>query len=132
MQGRDRKIFSSPPRPDLLWCKPTLLISELLRLGVKKPGRETNHSFPSRSEVKNVCIYTCISPYEFMAWCSVKHRDNFTFTFTMMKFPMLWAQTRMKQMPFTLVQLLSLTVHSPLRRISAGGWALLPSSRRSL
>jgi len=44
-------------------------------LGVKRPGRKADHSSPPRAEVKNA--YT--SPYDFMAWCLVKHRDNFTF-----------------------------------------------------
>jgi hypothetical protein len=26
-----------------------------------------------------------LSQYAFMAWCSVKHRDNFNFTFTVME-----------------------------------------------
>jgi hypothetical protein len=31
---------------------------------------------------KNEWIYTSIPQYAFMAWCSVKHRGNFTFAFT--------------------------------------------------
>jgi len=27
--------------------------------GIKRPGREADHSPPSSSEVKNVCKYTC-------------------------------------------------------------------------
>jgi hypothetical protein len=37
---------------------------------------------PSSSEVKNAWSYASIPPYAFMAWCLLKHRDNFTFTFT--------------------------------------------------
>jgi hypothetical protein len=46
--------------------------------GVKRPGREADHSPPSSAEVKNT--WSCISTpkYVFMAWCFVKHRDNFT------------------------------------------------------
>jgi len=29
---------------------------------------------------KNEWSYTSIPQYAFMAWCLVKHRDNFTFT----------------------------------------------------
>jgi hypothetical protein len=47
--------------------------------GVKRPGREADHSPPSSAEVKNAWSYTSIPQYVFMAWCSVKHRDNFTF-----------------------------------------------------
>jgi hypothetical protein len=31
---------------------------------------------------KNAWSYTSTPQYIFMAWCLVKHRDNFTFTFT--------------------------------------------------
>jgi hypothetical protein len=52
-----------------------------LSLGVKRPGREADHSLPSSADVKNAWSYTSTPQYVFMAWCSVKHRDNFTFTF---------------------------------------------------
>jgi hypothetical protein len=41
---------------------------------------------PSSAEVKNAWSYTSIPQYVFMAWCLVKHRDNFTFTFFMFFF----------------------------------------------
>jgi hypothetical protein len=47
-------------------------------LGVKRPGREADHSAPSSAEVKNAWSYTSTPQYVFMAWCLVKHRDNFT------------------------------------------------------
>jgi hypothetical protein len=50
--------------------------------GGKAAGREADHSPPFNAEVKNEWNYTSISQYAFMAWCLVKHRDNFTFTFT--------------------------------------------------
>jgi hypothetical protein len=50
-----------------------------LPLGVKLPAREADHSPPSSAEFKNVWSYTSTPPYFFMAWCLVKHRDNFTF-----------------------------------------------------
>jgi predicted membrane channel-forming protein YqfA (hemolysin III family) len=34
---------------------------------------------------KSEWSYTSIPQYVFMAWCSVKHRDNFIFTFTLFK-----------------------------------------------
>jgi hypothetical protein len=37
--------------------------------GVNRTGYEADHSSPSSAEV---------SQYVFMAWCLVKHRDNFT------------------------------------------------------
>jgi hypothetical protein len=51
-------------------------------LGVKQPGREANHSPPSSVEVKNSWSYTSTPQCVFMAWCLVKHRDNFSFTLT--------------------------------------------------
>jgi hypothetical protein len=50
-------------------------------LGVKQPGREADNSPPSSAEVKNAWKYTSTPQYVFMAWCFVKHRDNFAFTF---------------------------------------------------
>jgi len=44
-------------------------------LGVKRPGREADHSPPSSAEVKSEWNYTFILPDDFMAWCLVKHRD---------------------------------------------------------
>jgi len=42
-------------------------------LGVKRPGREADHSPPSSVEV-NAWSYTATPKYAFMAWCLVKHR----------------------------------------------------------
>jgi hypothetical protein len=44
-------------------------------LGVKRPGREADHSLPSSAEVKNAWSCTSTRQYVFMAWCLVKHRD---------------------------------------------------------
>jgi hypothetical protein len=46
--------------------------------GGKAAGCEGDHSPPSSAEVKNAWSYTSTSPYVFIAWCLVKHRD-FTF-----------------------------------------------------
>jgi hypothetical protein len=48
---------------------------------VMRPGREADHSSPTSSEVKNVWSYTFTPSNVFMAWCLVKSRNNFTFTF---------------------------------------------------
>jgi hypothetical protein len=46
-------------------------------VGLKQLGREADHSPPSSAEVKNAWSYTSTPHYIFMAWCLVKHRDNF-------------------------------------------------------
>jgi hypothetical protein len=50
-----------------------------LSRGVRREGREADHSSPSSAEVKNVWTYTSTPQYVFLAWCLVKYRDNFTF-----------------------------------------------------
>jgi len=49
-----------------------------------RPGREADHLPASSTEEKNAWSYTSTPQYTFMAWCLVKHRDNFTFTFTLL------------------------------------------------
>jgi len=63
-----------PTQPPIQW------VLQVLSLGVKWPWCEADHSPPSSTKVRNVWSYTSIPPYVFMAWYSVKHRDNFTFT----------------------------------------------------
>jgi hypothetical protein len=55
--------------------------SGTVSLGVKQLRYEADHLPPSSAEVKNAWSYTSTPPYVFMAWCLVKHRDNFTFIF---------------------------------------------------
>jgi hypothetical protein len=43
-------------------------------LGVKRPGREADHSPSSSAEVKNAWNYISTPQYVLMAWCLVKHR----------------------------------------------------------
>jgi hypothetical protein len=56
-------IFSSPRRPDHLWVPPSLLSKSNgyrggFCPGVKRPGREADHSPPTSAEVKKTWIYT--------------------------------------------------------------------------
>jgi len=46
--------------------------------GVKRPGREGNHSPPPSAEDKNAWSCTSTPQYVFMAWHLVKPIDNFT------------------------------------------------------
>jgi hypothetical protein len=51
--------------------------------GVKRPKREVDHSPPSGAgDNKNDWSCTSTPLHVFVAWCSVKHGDNFSFTFT--------------------------------------------------
>jgi hypothetical protein len=84
--GRGWEFFSSPPCPDRLWDPtqtPIHWIRGAVSLGIKQPGRKSDHSPPSSVKVKNAWSYTATPQYVFMAWCLVKNRDNFKFTFTL-------------------------------------------------
>jgi hypothetical protein len=50
-----------------------------LSLGIKQPKREADHSSSSSSEVKNARNYASTPSYFFIAYCLIKHRNNFTF-----------------------------------------------------
>jgi hypothetical protein len=77
-------LQSSPPHPDRLGGPLIFLTSGFLGpflRGVKRSGSEADHSPPSSIEPKYVWSYTSTPIYVFIAWCLVKHRDKFTFTF---------------------------------------------------
>jgi hypothetical protein len=44
------------------------------------PGREADYSPPSSAEVKNGGAIPPLHSYVFMAWCLIKHKDNFNFS----------------------------------------------------
>jgi hypothetical protein len=56
-----------------------LMVPGALSLGVKRAGREADHSHTSSTEVKNAWSYIFTSPYVFMVSYLVPHRNNFTF-----------------------------------------------------
>jgi hypothetical protein len=64
------RIFSSPYRPDRLWDPPRLLSNGygggVLSPGVKRQGREADHSPPASAEVKKMWIYTATPTYAVM------------------------------------------------------------------
>jgi hypothetical protein len=53
-----------------------------LFLRVKRLGREADHLPPPSSGVKEWVELYLHFQYVFMAWCFVRHGDNFTFSFT--------------------------------------------------
>jgi hypothetical protein len=55
-----------PTQPPIQW------VSGAVSLGVKRPGREADHSPPSSAEVKEWVELYLYSQYNFMAWFSVK------------------------------------------------------------
>jgi hypothetical protein len=78
--GNDGIFFSSPPRPDRFWGQPRLPSSGCRSLtpGVKRPGREADHSPTSTAEIKNAWSYTSTPPIRLHGvWCLVRHRDKF-------------------------------------------------------
>jgi hypothetical protein len=60
-----------PTQPPVQW------VPGAVSLGVKRPGRESDYSPPSRADFKNAWSYTSTPQYAFMAWWSVKAQENF-------------------------------------------------------
>jgi hypothetical protein len=59
------RIFSSPCHPDQLWGPPNLLSNGYwgaLSPGVKRPGREADHSPSASAKVKKMWIYATTTP----------------------------------------------------------------------
>jgi hypothetical protein len=67
------EFFSPPVQTSFGSIRPlTKGVPGALSLGVKRPGREADHSPPSNAEFKNVWNYTSTPQYAFMARCSIK------------------------------------------------------------
>jgi hypothetical protein len=65
------RILSTSSRPALGSTQPSIQWEQMaLPPGVKRPGREADHSPPARAEVRKTWIYTSTPPYAFT--------DNFT------------------------------------------------------
>jgi hypothetical protein len=76
-----------PIQPPIQW------VPGAFYLGVKRPGRESDHSPPSSAEVKNAWSYISTPQYAFVAWCLVKITGTLTlllpFTSTILAFNLL-------------------------------------------
>jgi hypothetical protein len=59
------RMALGPTQPPIQWLPGSLF------LGVKRPGREADHSPPSSAEVKEWVKLTSTLRYTFMMWCSV-------------------------------------------------------------
>jgi hypothetical protein len=71
--GRVKKfLFSTSFRPGMGPTQPPIQwVPGALFSGVKRPGREADHSAPTTAEVKKIWIYTSTPPYAFMALCLI-------------------------------------------------------------
>jgi hypothetical protein len=70
------RMALGPTQPPIQWVQGSL------SLGVKRPGREADHSPPSSAKVKERVELYLHSPNT-PSWhdAQLKHRDNFTFMF---------------------------------------------------
>jgi hypothetical protein len=72
-------LFTAVSRPALGPTQPLIQwLPGYLSLGVKRPGREADHSHPCSAEVKNPWRNTSIPPICFIAWCSGKNSTGAT------------------------------------------------------
>jgi hypothetical protein len=84
ISGKDNEgifsFFATASRPALGPSQPPIqwVPGNILR-GIKRSGREADHSSLPSTEVKNVWSYTSTPTHLFMAWYLIKHRDNVTF-----------------------------------------------------
>jgi len=65
-----------PRRGQTPTLPPVQCVPGVIFPGVKRSGRESHHSTPFSAKIKMRGAILVI-PYIFMAWCLVKHRDNF-------------------------------------------------------
>jgi hypothetical protein len=65
-------LFSMSSKPVLGSTQPPIQwIPRAVSPGVKRPGREADHSPPTSADVKKMWIFTSTPPYAFMAWCLI-------------------------------------------------------------
>jgi hypothetical protein len=74
-------LFTTASRKALGLVQPPIQwIPKALSLGVKRPGREADHSTPSSAEIKE-CVELYLHSPNTPSWrgARLNHRDNFTF-----------------------------------------------------
>jgi hypothetical protein len=80
--GRPRGRSSSPGRVrnffDVVQTGSAVTQPIQLVPGVKRSVREADHTSSYCRSQENVDLYTSTTPYAFMAYCLIKHRNNFT------------------------------------------------------
>jgi hypothetical protein len=68
-------LFANASRPALGFTRsPIKIVLGALSPGVKRPGREADHSPPSTAGVKNAWRYIPTPPHVFLAQCLIKNR----------------------------------------------------------
>jgi hypothetical protein len=72
------RLTLGPTQPPIQW------VPGALSLGLKRPGRETDHSFPFSAEVKSAWSYTSTIPFVFVAWCLVKYRGQLSWAYSLL------------------------------------------------
>jgi hypothetical protein len=66
--GSRNFLFSTSSRPAMEPIQPPIQwVPGAICTGIKRPGREADHSLPNSTEVKKIWIYTTTPPYVFMA-----------------------------------------------------------------
>jgi hypothetical protein len=68
--GSTRYMHCSQKIKSVLYGPPIQKLPGALPLVLKRPGREADHSPPSRAEVKKIWSYKSTHPYAFMALCT--------------------------------------------------------------
>jgi hypothetical protein len=61
--------------------------------GVKRPGRETDHSPPYSAQDKNAWSYTSIPQYVYKAWNLIKHRGIYNLYITLPSVMSWWSRS---------------------------------------
>jgi hypothetical protein len=84
-------VFSTASRR-ALWStqSPNQQVLGALSPGLKRPLHEADHSSPSSVEDEMRGAIPPLPQYVFMAWCLVKHRDNFNLVHLRMYRIILW------------------------------------------